>query len=116
MPGDDDDSTACSAINPIPPQEKAVTLKKITKGMIIHKVEPSYPAAAKRAHIQGAVILCANIGKNGKITFLQAASGPPELIPAAMKAVKKWRYKPYLIDDEPVELHTTVKVVFALAK
>ncbi len=112
----DEDSTACSAINPVPPQEKAVTLKKITKGMLIHKVEPSYPSAAKRAHIEGTVILCANIGKNGKITFLQVASGPPELVPAAMKAVKKWRYKPYLIDDEPVELHTTVTVSFALAK
>src|ERR1700688_685121 len=75
---------------------------KVTQGKLIYRVQPEYPAAARKAHIQGTVVLCAKIGKDGTLRNLRAASGPEELIPSAMGAVAQWRYKSYRLNKEPV--------------
>ena len=82
--------------------------------MLIHKVQPVYPALARQARIQGTVILQAEISKTGDIINLQAVSGHPMLIPAALDAVKQWKYRPYILNGEPVEVDTQVTVNFTL--
>lgn len=97
--------------------KKVVHVKESgVRGVLVHKVNPSYPAAAKRAHIEGTVLLCAAISKEGKVENLTAASGPTELISSSVKAVKKWRYKPYLLDGEPVAVETEIRVNYALTR
>jgi TonB family protein len=75
---------------------------------------PLYPESAKRAGIQGKVILEGVIGKDGIIRHLRVVEGHPALISGALDAVKKWKYKPYLENGEPVEVKTTVTVNFTL--
>jgi periplasmic protein TonB len=87
----------------------------VTQGLLIHKVQPNYPPLARQARIQGAVILQAEISKNGTIENLHVISGHPMLAPAALDAVKQWRYKPYVLNGEPVEVETQVTVNFTLA-
>ena len=77
---------------------------------------PQYPAIAKAARIQGIVVLQATISKSGSIQNLRVISGPPMLQQAAMDAVRSWRYKPYLLNGEPVEVETTINVVFNLGE
>ncbi len=69
---------------------------------MIRRVQPNYPPLAKQARIQGQVVLQAEISKDGTIQNLQLISGHPMLAPAAIEAVKQWRYKPYLLNGEPV--------------
>jgi len=85
------------------------------EGNLTHKVMPAYPAAAKENRIQGQVLLRAIIDRQGNVIQLKTISGHPYLIPAAMDAVKQWRYKPYLLNREPVEVETVVVVNFNLA-
>jgi periplasmic protein TonB len=87
----------------------------VTKGLLIHRVEPSYPPLARAARVQGEVILSAVINTNGEIANLQLVSGHPMLVPAALAAVKEWRYKPYLLNGTPVEVETTITVIFSLS-
>lgn len=75
---------------------------------------PAYPAIAKAAQIQGTVVLGATISKEGLIQDLKVVSGPPMLQGAAMDAVRTWRYKPYLLNGEPVQVETQINVVFSL--
>src|ERR1035438_1922872 len=74
----------------------------VATGLLIKKVTPTYPALAKQARIQGPVLLQAEISKEGTIQNLQLISGHPMLAPAAIEAVKQWRYKPYLLDRKSV--------------
>lgn len=87
----------------------------VTKGLLIHRVEPTYPTLARAARVQGDVILSAVIDGNGQITNLQLVSGHPMLVPAALSAVREWRYKPYLLNGQPVEVETTITVIFTLS-
>ena len=87
----------------------------VQSGLLIRKVQPSYPPLARQARIQGTVVLQAQISKTGDIENLQLVSGHPMLAPAAIEAVKQWKYKPYLLNGEPVEVETTVQVNFSLA-
>ena len=73
---------------------------------------PVYPPIAKAAHVSGVVVLHAIIGKNGTIQNLTYVSGPEMLKGAAIDAVSKWRYKPYLLNGDPTEVDTTVTVNF----
>ena len=82
--------------------------------MLIHRVTPIYPTIARQGRIQGTVTLHAIIGRDGTIQNLQAISGPPLLIPAALDAVQRWRYRPYLLNNEPVEVETQITVNFTL--
>jgi periplasmic protein TonB len=87
----------------------------VTEGRLIQKIEPQYPKLAQAARIQGQVMLTAIISKTGEIQNLVLISGHPLLVPAAMEAVKKWRYRPYLLNGEPVEVETTITVNFELS-
>jgi protein TonB len=87
----------------------------VSQGNLINQVKPAYPAIAKNARIQGSVVLHAIISKQGSIENLRAVSGHPMLVPAAMEAVRQWRYKPYYLNGEPVEVETTVTVNFTLS-
>ena len=96
-----------------PPVPKRIRVSTgISEGMLERKVEPVYPAIASRAHIQGTVQLRAIISKNGTIENLQLVSGHPLLVQAAMDAVKQWRYRPYVLNGEPLEVETVVNVNF----
>jgi protein TonB len=86
----------------------------IMEGYLIHKVEPVYPPLARAARIQGAVELQAVIGKDGHIERLQVLRGHPMLVKAAVDAVQQWRYRPYILNGEPVEVETHVTVNFSL--
>ncbi len=87
----------------------------VTSGLLIRKVQPIYPPLARQARIQGTVILHAQIGKDGSIQNLQLISGHPMLVQSALDAVRQWRYKPYLLNGEPVEVDTEVAVNFTLS-
>ena len=84
------------------------------EGSLLAKFVPAYPAIAKAAGVQGIVVLQATISQTGTIENLRVVSGPAMLQQAAMDAVKTWRYRPYLLNGEPVEVETTVNVVFAM--
>jgi protein TonB len=85
------------------------------EGNLIYRVQPQYPALARQARVQGAVILRAVITREGKIANLQVVSGHPLLVQSAMDAVLQWRYRPYYLNNEPVEVETQVTVNFTLS-
>jgi protein TonB len=87
----------------------------VTSGLLLRKVNPNYPPLARQARISGTVVLHAVISKDGSIEGLQLVSGHPMLAPAAIEAVKQWKYRPYLLNGEPVEVDTEVQVNFTLA-
>ena len=89
-------------------------ISSVMEGNLIHKVRPEYPPLARQARIQGAVVLQAIISREGTIENLQALSGHPMLIPAALAAVRQWRYRPYMLNGSPVEVETQVTVNFVL--
>ena len=97
---------------PAPAVQRVRVSQGVTKGLLIYRVEPAYPPLAKQARIQGVVVLTAIIGKDGNVQNLQIVSGHPLLAPAAIEAVKQWRYKPFLLNGQPVEVETTVTVNF----
>jgi protein TonB len=87
----------------------------VSQGLLVRRVQPAYPPLARQARIQGTVVLAAEISKDGAIQNLHLISGHPMLAPAAIEAVKQWKYKPYLLNGEPVEVETTVQVNFTLS-
>ncbi|HYM78816.1 MAG TPA: energy transducer TonB [Candidatus Dormibacteraeota bacterium] len=87
----------------------------VQSGLLIKKVAPQYPESARSDGIQGTVILRATISKGGEIKDLELISGEPTLAKAAIKAVKKWKYKPYILQGQPVEVETQIQVNFTLA-
>ncbi len=87
----------------------------VSQGLLIHQVKPAYPPLARQARIQGSVVLQAVIAKDGTIQNLHLVSGHPMLAPSAIEAVKQWRYKPYFLNGEPVEVETQITVNFTLS-
>ncbi len=87
----------------------------VSQGLLVRRVQPNYPPLARQARIQGTVVLRAVISKDGSIENLTLVSGHPMLAPAAIDAVKQWKYKPYLLNGEPVEVDTEVLVNFTLS-
>ncbi len=83
-------------------------------GLLLKKVPPDYPETARQAQIQGTVVLDATISKDGGVENLQIISGHPMLAPPAIEAVKQWKYEPYLLNGEPVEVETQLQVNFTL--
>lgn len=97
------------------PEVKTVAVASgVMAGNRIGGANPTYPEAAKASRVQGTVVLQAIIRKDGSISDLKAISGPDILQQAAMDAVKTWRYRPYLLAGEPVDVKTQINVVFAL--
>jgi TonB family protein len=86
----------------------------VTQRLKTHSVAPVYPPEAKIARIQGVVVLKVLISKEGTIEDLQVISGHPLLVPAAIGAVQQWRYRPYLLQGEPVKVETQIQVNFEL--
>jgi len=96
-------------------QPKFVTISSgVAQGMLVQRTTPNYPSIAKTARVAGTVVLEATISKTGAIESVKAVSGPEMLRQAAVDAVRSWRYKPYLLDSQPIEMQTTVNVVFSL--
>jgi len=99
-----------------PPKVAAPQKVRISSGVMegqrTHYVEPTYPQMARIAHIQGDVTLAATISKNGAIENLRAVQGHPILIQAALDAVRQWKYKPYILNGEAVEVETSITVKF----
>jgi periplasmic protein TonB len=87
----------------------------VSQGLLVKRTQPNYPPLARQARIQGTVVLQAEISKDGSIQNLRLISGHPMLAPAAIEAVKQWKYKPYLLNGEPVEVETQVQVNFTLS-
>jgi len=103
---------------PPPPKEAPKRIRvggQVQTAKLINKVQPIYPPLAKQARIQGTVRLQAIIAKDGSIVELQVLSGHPLLVQAALDAVRQWRYHPTLLNGEPVEVVTTIDVVFTLS-
>ncbi len=86
----------------------------VAVGLLVQKTMPTYPPIAKAARVQGTVVLQAVISRQGTIQDLHVISGPAMLQQAALDAVRQWRYRPYLLNNEPVEVETTVNVIFTL--
>jgi len=85
---------------------------RVAEEMKIHDVQPKYPREARERGIEGDVLLQATIDTQGNIINLRAVQGEPILVEASMDAVKKWRYRPYKLKGEPVEVETTIRVQF----
>jgi len=100
-------------ITPTAPKRIRVS-QGVTEGRLILRIEPRYPVIALTARVQGTVVLNAVISKAGEIQNLVLISGHPMLVQAAIAAVKQWRYRPYLLNGEPVEVETTVNVNFQI--
>jgi protein TonB len=107
-----------SSVTATVPRPGAVGTLKIsqglTQGLLIKKVSPVYPQSARQMHIQGTVELQANIGKDGNVTNVKTLKGDLGLARAAIDAVKQWKYKPYTLNNEPVEIQTQITVNFKL--
>ena len=88
----------------------------VTSGLLIKKVNPTYPPEARAAYIQGTVLLRAEISKTGDITDLELIDGPLELAGSAVEAVRQWKYKPYLLVGQPVVVDTQIQVNYQLQR
>lgn len=100
---------------PKPTQQRVRIGGNVQAAKMIRQIQPVYPQIAKTAHVQGTVILHAIISKDGTVQELQYISGPALLMRSAMDAVRQWRYQPTLLNGEPVEVDTTISVVFTLS-
>ncbi len=88
----------------------------VAQGLLVRKVVPRYPPMAKAQRLQGSVVLQALIGKDGNIQNVEVVSGPPSLAQAAVEAVRQWKYKPYLLNGQAVEVQTLINVNFNLGQ
>jgi len=102
-----------TVVRPATPQKLRVS-SGVAAGMLIYQQRPEYPRLAMQARIQGTVVLQAVIGKDGTVHDVHIVSGHPMLVSTAIEAVKQWRYRPYLLNSEPVEVDTQIKVNFTL--
>lgn len=96
------------------PQQTLRVSQGVTQGLLTRRVQPVYPPQAMQMHIQGAVQVLATISKEGRITTVKILNGDPILSRAAADAVSQWRYKPYFLNGEPVEIQTQIVVNFKL--
>jgi len=107
-----------AAVAPPPPKPAAPQRVKqggnVTAASILQQTRPLYPALARQARIQGNVVLHAIIDKDGRVAQLEVISGHPLLVQSALDAVKQWRYKPTLLNGDPVEVDTTITVTFTM--
>ncbi len=120
--GDQTDRVTPGIISPVPvgtptiavPQRVRVA-QGVTQGLLVSRVDPEYPPEARRGRIEGTVVLHAIISKTGDIDSVEVVSGHPALAPAAIEAVKQWKYKSYLLNGKPVAVDTQILVNFTLS-
>ncbi len=98
-----------------PAAVKPMVVSHWAEGNIIHRVQPFYPPIARQARVQGSVELRAIISKAGTIENMVVVGGHPMLVKSAIEAVRQWRYRPYLLNSEPIEVETEITVNFVLA-
>ena len=107
---------AIPVVTPKPPAPThPLRISHWAEGNLIYRVQPVYPPLARAARIQGPVQLRAIISKTGTIERLVVESGHPMLVKAAVDAVRQWRYRPYLLNEEPIEIETEITVNFVLS-
>ncbi len=107
-----------SSAVPVPPLPAVAHTPRVShmmEGNLIRRVQPEYPPIARSARIQGQVVLAAVISKEGTIENLRALAGHPMLVHAALEAASQWRYRPYILNNEPVEVETQITVNFSLS-
>jgi protein TonB len=107
---------AGGATAPTPVLQTVGVSQGVSQGLVLKKVQPKYPATALQMRIEGSVELLATIAKTGDISGLKILKGDPQLARAAADAVKQWKYKPYLLNGEPVEIQTQITVDFKLPR
>jgi protein TonB len=100
---------------PLPAPAHPLKVSHWAEGNIIYRVQPSYPPIARLARVQGTVELRAIISKAGTIENLVVFRGHPMLVKSAIEAVRQWRYRPYLLNNEPIEVETEITVNFVLS-
>ena len=109
-----------SQVQPPPPTPTPVKREfktsSMLEGYLIRRVQPNYPPLARSARIQGPVVLTALISRSGTMANVTAVSGHPMLIPAAVQAVSQWRYRPYILNGEAIEVETQITVNFVLGQ
>jgi protein TonB len=101
---------------PAPVLQSLGVSQGVSQGLVLKRVQPKYPASALEMRIEGSVDLLATIGKSGNISGLKILKGDAQLARAAADAVKQWKYKPYLLNGEPVEIQTQITVDFKLPR
>src|SRR5262249_18291066 len=101
---------------PMPTLQTMRVSQGVSQGLLIKKVPPIYPATAQQLHRQGSVELIATVSKEGTITAIKVLSGDPILAKSATDAVRQWKYHPYLLNGEPVEIETQLTVSFKLPR
>ncbi|MEY2414402.1 MAG: periplasmic protein TonB [Acidobacteriaceae bacterium] len=104
-----------AAIPKVAAPHRVIVSRGVIQGMLLHRVQPAYPPLARQARIQGQVTLQAEISRDGSIQNLRVITGHPMLVPSALEAVKQWKYRPYILNEETVEVETTITVNFTLA-
>ena len=110
-------SVSLLAKSPVPTPVKRMRIaSKVAEANLIHDVAPQYPPEAGRARIEGTVVLMALIGKDGSVQDVRVESGLPLLAQAAIDAVKQWRYRPYLLNGEPIEVDSRITINFTLSR
>jgi protein TonB len=112
-------SSATGLLNIAPPpppmvRKPLLRISHLMDGYLIYRVQPEYPPLARQARVQGSVVLHALISRHGRIEKLQVVSGHPMLVQSAINAVSHWRYRPYVLNNEPVEVETQITVNFTL--
>jgi TonB family protein len=95
------------------PKQLTVSAEKMS-GNLLNKAVPIYPPEAKKAKIQGKVVLSVVISKNGNVAYVRVLSGPQELQQSAIDAVRQWTYRPYLLNGDAVEVKTTINIIYNL--
>jgi protein TonB len=103
---------AIAAAQTDPPAKRVRVSSGVANGLRTHNVTPKYPTEAREKGIQGDVLLTATIDEKGKIVDLKVLKGDPILAKASVDAIKQWKYKPYILNGEPVEVETTIKIQF----
>lgn len=97
-----------------PPRRIRVS-ESVSKAMVIKRVPPEYPQQARDQGIQGAVVMKAEISTEGDVIEVTVVSGHPLLAPAALEAAKQWKYKPYVLNGEPIAVETQITTTFQLS-
>lgn len=120
-----DSTPIMGVIGPLPPANSGSRPKlparirvsqRVSEALLIKKIEPAYPDSARQKSIEGSVVLEAVIDKNGDIEQLSVVSGPTLLVPETLEAVRQWKYKPYLLQGEPLAMQTLITVPFQLSQ
>ena len=103
-----------SSSSGLSPASRVSVSRLVSQGLLTKRVEPEYPEAARQGHVEGTVVLQTKIDAHGDVEDVTVISGPPLLVPAAVDAVKQWKYKPYMLNGQPAKMETQVVVVFEL--